>query len=316
MQEVNGNDNNGLMLVGIGASAGGVEALMNFFEHTPDDSGLAFAVVLHAPPGHDGRLAEVLQAKTEMPVKRVEGVVRVERNCVYCVPPDKRVSLAGGHIRLEEPDATAPEHIAPVDLFFRELARTYKDKALAVVLTGDGADGSLGLGRVREEGGVSVAQDPSEAEHPSMPQGAIGTGFVDFILPLADIPDKLVSLRRNAERIQLPPAEPRPKRDFAEDSLRELLALLRARTRHDFSNYKRATLLRRIERRLQVTESNDLPAYLEHVRKHPAELQGLLRDLLISVTNFFRDPDSFRRLETVVMPRIFEGKGTDDQIRV
>ncbi|HKG13397.1 MAG TPA: CheR family methyltransferase [Pyrinomonadaceae bacterium] len=318
MQEVNGNDNNGLMLVGIGASAGGVEALMNFFEHTPDDSGLAFAVVLHAPPGHDGRLAEVLQAKTEMPVKRVEGVERVERNCVYCVPPETGVSLSGGHIRLVEADVAEPrpEHSAPVDLFFRELARTYKDRAFAVVLTGDGADGSLGLGRVREEGGVSVAQDPSEAEHPSMPQGAIGTGFVDFVLPVAAIPGKLVSLRRNAERIQLPPAEPKRSRDFAEDALRELLALLRARTRHDFSNYKRSTLLRRIERRLQVTESADLHAYLEHVRRQPEELHGLLRDLLISVTNFFRDPEAFRRLETAAVPRMFEGKGAGDQIRV
>jgi two-component system CheB/CheR fusion protein len=184
------------------------------------------------------------------------------------------------------------------------------------VLSGTGADGSLGVGRVREEGGVCVAQDPSEAGHPQMPHHAIETGWVDFVLPVAAIPEKLVSLRRNADRIKLPPAEPESGRDFEEDSLRELLALLRARTRHDFSNYKRAILLRRIERRLQVTESEDLPAYLAHVRVHPEELQGLLRDLLISVTNFFRDREAFGRLEAEVVPRLFDGKKQGDQIRV
>lgn len=316
MEEMSDNGENGLMLVGVGASAGGVEALVRFFESAPGDGGLAFAVLLHAPPDHESRLAEVIQAKTAMPVRSVERVERVERNCVYCIPPDKGVSLSGGHIRLDEPDEPAPEYSAPVDLFFRELARAYRDRAIAVVLSGAGADGSLGVGRVREEGGVCIAQDPSEAEHPQMPEHAIETGSVDFVLPVAAIPGKLVSLRRNAERIQLPPAEPSPKRDFAEDSLRELLALLRARTRHDFASYKRATLLRRIERRLQVTESEDLPAYLAHVRNHPEELQGLLRDLLISVTNFFRDPEAFRQLEADVVPRMFEGKGPGDQIRV
>ena len=315
MQEINGEKNDGPMLVGIGASAGGVEALMRFFEATPADSGLAYAVVLHAPPEHEGLLAEVLQSKTEMPVRHVTEAVRVERNCVYCVPPDKRVFLSGGHFRLGEPHANGGGHSAPIDLFFRELAQAYKEKAIAVVLSGGGADGSLGLGRIREEGGVSIAQDPSEAAHPAMPHSAIESGSVDFTLPVASIPEKLVSLRQNAERIQLPPAD-KPERDFGDDPLRELLALLRARTRHDFANYKRSTLLRRVERRLQVTECEDLPEYLEHVREHPEELQGLLRDLLISVTNFFRDPEAFARLGGVIVPRMFEGKGAGDQIRV
>ncbi|HEX8073035.1 MAG TPA: chemotaxis protein CheB [Pyrinomonadaceae bacterium] len=314
MQELNGDSSNGLMLVGIGASAGGVDALMRFFEHTPVDSGLAFAVVLHTSPDHESRLAEVLQMRTEMPVTQLTKTVRVERNCVYCVPPDEHVALAGGHIRISESGATAHQR-APIDLFFRTLAHAYRDKAIAVVLTGAGADGSLGLGRIREEGGVSIAQDPAEAEHAAMPRNAIATGCVDFVLPVAAIPDKLVSLRQNAERIQLPPADVPPP-THQENALRELLALLRARTRHDFTNYKRATLLRRIERRLQVTESEDIPAYLEHVRRRPDELQGLLHDLLISVTNFFRDPDAFQRLDSEIVPRLFEGKGAHDQIRV
>src|ERR1051326_3894838 len=313
MQEINGEKRNGLMLVGIGASAGGIGALLRFFEATPTDSGLAYAVLLHTTPDHDSRLAEVFQTKTVMPVVQVTDPVRVERDHVYIIPPDRHVSLVGGRVRLVEPDATNGH--APIDLFFRALAHAYKDRSVAVILSGTGADGSLGLGRIREEGGVSIAQDPSDAEHGQMPRSAIESGFVDFILPVAEMPEKLVSLRQNAERIQLPLPEA-PPRAFEEDTLRELLALLRARTRHDFTNYKRATLLRRIERRLQVTECEDIRGYLEHIRSHPEELQGLLRDLLISVTNFFRDPEAWRRLQSEVVPKLFEGRGAGEQIRV
>ncbi|MCA1816960.1 MAG: PAS domain-containing protein, partial [Acidobacteria bacterium] len=313
MQEVKG-DGNGLMLVGIGASAGGIGALLSLFEAMPAGSGLAYAVVLHTTSDHDSRLAEVLQRKAVMRVVQVTDAIGVEPDTVYCLPPDKSVSFAEGSIRLGKPGANGNGH-APIDLFFRTLASAYRDKAVAVVLSGTGADGSLGLGRIREEGGVSIAQDPSEAEHAQMPRSAIETGFVDFILPVAAIPEKLVSLKDNAERIQLPSSDA-PPHDFDEEALRELLALLRARTRHDFTNYKRTTLLRRIERRLQVTECEDIRAYLAHIRTHPEELQGLLRDLLISVTNFFRDPEAWRRLQSEVMPKLFEGRGASDQIRV
>ncbi|HKS27162.1 MAG TPA: CheR family methyltransferase [Pyrinomonadaceae bacterium] len=315
MQEINGNSSNGLMLVGIGASAGGVDALLLFFEHMPEDGELAFAVVLHTTPEHESHLAEVLQTRTRMPVTQVEDAARIERNRVYCVPPDKGVSIVDGHFRLLELEVTDGAKAAPIDIFFREVAQAYKDKAIAVLLSGAGADGSIGLKSIHEEGGVSLVQDPAEAQHSAMPRAAIATGFVDFILPVSSMPQKLISLRRNAERIQLPSPEG-PPRGFEEDALRELLALLRARTRHDFTNYKRSTLLRRVERRLQVTESEDLRDYIEHIRQHPEELQGLLRDLLISVTNFFRDREAFGRLETEVIPLLFAGKGQGDQIRV
>jgi two-component system, chemotaxis family, CheB/CheR fusion protein len=311
---MNGNNADNLMLVGIGASAGGVEALMRFFERLPADAGMAFVVILHLSPEHESRLAEVLRSKTRMPVEQVNEPVRVERNRVYVVPPDRNLYMSDGHIRLAERTQDG-ERPAPIDLFFRTLADSYKEKAIAVVLSGAGADGSVGVRRVKEMGGVSIAQDPSEAEHGAMPRGAVETGAVDFVLPVADIPEKLVSLRRNAERIQLPPLEqPPPGAD--EDALRDLLALLRARTRHDFTGYKRSTLLRRVERRMQVTQTEDLPAYLEHVREHPEELLGLLSDLLISVTNFFRDPEAFGQLESEVVPHIFAGKGPDEQVRV
>jgi PAS domain S-box-containing protein len=311
---MNGNGNENMMLVGIGASAGGVEALLQFFENMPDDTGLAFVVILHLAPEHESRLAEVLQAKTRMAVTQVTEPVRVEPNHVYVIPPDRDLYMADGHIRLAERER-GEGRTAPVDLFFRTLADSYRDRAIAVVLSGAGTDGSLGLGRIKEQGGVSFAQTLSEAEHGAMPRAAVETGSVDFVLPVATMPDKIVSLQRNAVRIRLPPAEAPPP-DAHEDALRELLGLLRARTRHDFFDYKRSTLLRRVERRMQVTQTVDLPAYLEHVRNQPAELQGLLADLLISVTSFFRDPEAFAGLEAEGVPRLFAGKDAGDQVRL
>src|SRR3712207_1480245 len=232
------NSSDNLMVVGVGASAGGVEALRQFFEHMPADAGLAFVVVLHLAPEHESRLAEVLQAKTRMPVEQVTEPVRVEANHVYVVPPDRDLYMADGQIRLEERTREEGGRHAPVDLFFRTLADSYRERAIAVVLSGANTDGSVGVTRVKEFGGVSIAQDPAEAEYGAMPRGALETGAVDFVLPVAAMPEKLVSLRRNAERIQLPPVE-QPARGPDEDALREVLGLLRVRTRPDFTGYKR-----------------------------------------------------------------------------
>ncbi|MBV9927445.1 MAG: PAS domain-containing protein [Acidobacteria bacterium] len=302
-----------LMLVGLGASAGGVEALMSFFERMPADAGMAYVVILHISPEHESHLPEVLRARTLMPVLQVNEPVRVEPNRVYVVPPDRDLYMSDGHIQLAERGQDG--RAAPIDLFFRTLADSYRERGIAVVLSGAGTDGSVGVRRVKEMGGVVIAQEPSEAEHAAMPRGAMETGAVDFVLPLAAIPEKLTSLRRNAERIQLP-ASDEPPPDEDEDALREVLALLRLRTRHDFNGYKRSTLLRRVERRMQVTQTADLPAYLAHVREQPEELLGLLSDLLISVTNFFRDRDAFAQLEGEVVPLLFAGKGAGDQVRV
>ncbi|HEX8116561.1 MAG TPA: CheR family methyltransferase, partial [Pyrinomonadaceae bacterium] len=303
-----------LMLVGLGASAGGIEALMRFFERMPADAGMAFVVILHLSPEHESHLAEVLKAKTRMPVLQVNEPVRVESNRVYVVPPDRDLYMADGHIQLAE-RGRENGRTAPVDLFFRSLADSYRERAIAVVLSGAGTDGSVGVRRIKEMGGVSIAQDPSEAEHAAMPRGALETGAVDFVMSVEAMPSKLVSLRRNAERIQLPDTgEPTPDAD--EEALREVRALLCARTRHDFNGYKRSTLLRRVERRMQVTQTEDLREYLAYVREQPEELLGLLSDLLISVTNFFRDREAFHQLESEVVPFLFKGKGAGEQVRV
>ena len=305
----------GFMLVGIGASAGGFRPVMEMFRRLPADSGMAYVVILHLSPTHKSALDEVLQKQTTMPVTQIEDAVKVEQNHVYVIPPNKNLLLEDGIIRLAEPDHT-PGARVPIDFFFRSLAEIYRNNAIAVLLSGAGADGMLGMRRIKEQGGLTIVQDPREAEQQSMPSSAIHAGVVDFVLPVAEIPDKLVALRQNAEKIVLPPPEPPPVRDKAGDTLREVLALVRARTHHDFGNYKRSTILRRIERRLQVNEVSDLTEYLSFIHQHPEEVTALLHDLLISVTNFFRDPKAFERLENDVIPKLFHGKGAGDQVRV
>ncbi|HJQ27280.1 MAG TPA: chemotaxis protein CheB [Blastocatellia bacterium] len=304
----------GFILVGIGASAGGLKPVQEIFRGLPADSGMAYVVILHLSPTHKSHLGEVLQNETAMPVKQVDDTVRVEENHVYVIPPNKNLLLEDGLIRLAESAHERGDRV-PIDLFFRSLADVYRNNSIAIVLSGAGADGMLGMRRIKEQGGLTIVQDPREAEQSSMPVAAINAGVVDFVLPVGEIPDKLLALRQNAQRIVLPPAEA-PPRDPATDSLRDVLAMVRARTGHDFSNYKRSTVLRRIERRMQVSEVSDLPGYLQFVRHHPDEVPALLHDLLISVTNFFRDHEAFGRLAHDVVPRLFEGKYGNDQVRV
>jgi two-component system CheB/CheR fusion protein len=276
--------NGNLMVVGIGASAGGVRAVSDFLERMPAESGMAFVVILHLSPQHKSSLAEVLQARTSMPVQQVTETVRVEAGHVYVIPPTSHLIITDGWIRLAEPEQFRGRRV-PVDLFFRTLAEAWENNAIAIVLSGTGADGTLGLRRIKERGGVTLAQDPREAEQEGMPRSAINAGVVDFVLPVAEMPTKLMALRDNAQRIELPVSE-KTHYEKGADALRELLTLIRARTGHDFSGYKRSTVLRRIERRLQVNEVPDIPRYLELIRGQPHEAHLLLHDLLISVTNF------------------------------
>ncbi|MBV9484353.1 MAG: chemotaxis protein, partial [Acidobacteria bacterium] len=303
------------MLVAIGASAGGVEALQKLFSAMPVDTGLIFVVMLHTVTHSDSHLAQVLQRGTPIPVTALRGSAKFRVNQVYCLPCDRELEILDGEV-LSTDRVLRDERRVPIDLFFRSLAGIYKERAVTILLSGTGADGSLGTGRIREEGGVNIVQDPGEAEYPQMPRNAIDHGSIDFILPLGQIPGKLVSLRQNAERIELPRGEKTIIASGREGTVIEILALLRARTRHDFLSYKRSTVLRRIERRMQITECENLSEYLAHIRQHPEEVKGLLHDLLISVTNFFRDPKAFQQLESDVVPRLFAEVKTGDQIRV
>ncbi|MDQ3135130.1 MAG: PAS domain-containing protein, partial [Acidobacteriota bacterium] len=207
-----------------------------------------------------------------------------------------------------------------IDLFFRTLGETHNQNAVGIVLSGMGSDGTNGLKRIKEYNGLAFAQDPKDAEHDSMPRHAINSGLVDFVLPVALMPEKLIEIWRNASRIKLPPeTEPPPvvsQEDADEAALRDVFRLLRSHTGHDFTHYKRATVLRRIERRLQVNGLHDLTLYRDFMREHPMEAQALLKDLLISVTSFFRDRAAFDELEREVLPLLFHEKTTGDQVRV
>ena len=299
-----------LLVVGLGASAGGIEALERFFRALPDAPGAAFVVVLHLSPDHESHLAGILQKATAMPVRQVRETVRTEANCVYVIPPGQSLSMADGALRLSQ-WADEAEHRAPIDLFFRTLGQEHR-RCAAVVFSGFGADGSVGITQIREAGGLVLAQDPADAEHGVMPRSAIETGLVDDVLPAEGLAARVAAYA--AGTAQPLPDEPLPESDA--EALVSVLTSLRVQTGHDFAHYKRATVLRRIARRMHVHGAPTLAAYAEIVRERPDEAAALLQDLLISVTTFFRDPDAFRALETDVIPRLFDGKGPGDTVRV
>jgi len=303
-------------VVGIGASAGGINALREFFAHVRADSGITYVVILHLSPQHESNLPALLQNQTAVPVTQVTETINVAPNHIYVIPPSKYLAIMDGHIQLAEPERPHGGHTS-IDLFFRTLADAYGKNAVAILLSGTGGDGILGLGRIKEEGGFVIAQDPAEAEYPDLPRSAIDTALVDLVLPVAEMPAKLVALRNGASSLRIP-AEREETLPGAPDeqALREVLTLMRLRTGNDFGQYKRPTLLRRIARRMQVHELAEMDAYLNFLREHPEEITALMRDLLITVTNFFRDHEAFEVLEKEIVPKLFAGKEANDQVRV
>ena len=297
-----------LTVVGIGASAGGLKALQRFVEAIPADGGMAYVVIMHLDPERESRIAEILQDRTALPVRQVTDTTAVRAGHVYVIPPGHDLEMADAAIRVL-PRSGDPLH-APVDRFFRTLAQAYGPNAVGVVLSGTGSDGTAGVRHVREHGGLTVAQLPGEADYEAMPEAAIATGQVDLVLPSARIPAELLRLRRMPAA--LPAGDPGPD---VEQLLAHVFSALRFRTGHDFHLYKRPTLLRRLERRLRFNGARTLEEYLPLLQDGEAEARALVRDLLISVSSFFRDPEAFGALAGLV-PALFEGKGPDDAVRV
>ena len=311
-------------VVGIGASAGGLQAAMRLFEHIPSNTGMAFVLVLHLSPRHESNAAAILQRATRMPVLQVAETVPIEPDRVYVIPPAAQLMMVDGKLKLESNERSPGRPVA-IDVFFRTLAQAHGERAVAVVLSGTGSDGTVGLGDIKAEGGVSIAQLPSDAEYDGMPSAAIASERVDFVLPAVEMPQKLVELWENARRIQIPQAhaigirsdEPAGAEALsrAEEALRGVMAMLTARTGNDFHHYKRATVLRRIERRMQVTHQPDLPAYRDYLAGNPAETEPLLQDMLISVTSFFRDRTAFDALERAFDANIAARRPLPSQVR-
>jgi two-component system CheB/CheR fusion protein len=301
-------------VVGIGASAEGLSALETFFQAMPPRPGMAFVVIMHAPVSDNDALPRLLASASGMAVVTVEAAVRIEKDHVYFTTWANQLLMADGFLRLAEAQHDALAH-HPVDRFLRSLAEERLQRMAGVVLSGGGIDGALGLARIKEWGGFTFAQAPSDAENDGMPCSAIANGAADIVLPAAEIPQRLVDLwRKEGSRDAADDDDRSP--DASEQALREILTVLRSRTGHDFRHYKRATVLRRIERRLQINALPGLPAYRNFLHTHVEETAALLCDMLISVTNFFRDAEAFTALEHEAIPLIMRNRSATEPVRV
>lgn len=283
---------------------------------------MAFVVVLHLSPKYQSNVAAILQAKTSLCVRQVTQTVPIEKNGVYIISPANDLLMNDGCLQVMPAARPRGRHTA-IDLFLRSLANGHQSRAIGIILSGADSDGAVGIARIKEQGGVAIAQSPDDAEYDAMPRSAIATGMIDMVLPVAQMPEKLIALVANASAIRLPEVGadtasvpvPEDLRRKEENALLDLLSLLRLRTGHDFKNYKRGTILRRIERRLHVTGLSTVVQYRDYLEQHQDETGLLLQDMLISVTNFFRDREAFEALERDVIPVLFDRAGAEDQIR-
>ena len=302
-------------MVGIGASAGGLDAFKSFFSATTSNSGMAFVLVQHLSPSHKSMLAELLGKVTSMSVVEATDGAAVEANRVFIIPPDSTLTIAGGRLRVARP-APPRDHRRPIDSFFQSLAEDQGENAVGVVLAGTGTDGSLGLAAIKEKGGLTLAQ--AEFDHhalPGMPLSAAETGQVDDVLPVEAMPARLLDYKIHLANVVTRKGADGARKD-AGSHLATIMAALRARSGHDFSGYKEKTLVRRLQRRMQVLRTDTPRAYIEHYRREPEELDLLFRELLIGVTEFFRDPPAFEALASSVLKGLVAGKGADDEVRI
>lgn len=288
--------------VGMGASAGGLEALESFLTHMPPDSGMAFIVVQHLSPDYKSLMVELLSKRTEMPVRRAEEAMTVEANTVYLIPPKKNLTIFHGKLLLSEQDHSKGIKL-PIDVFLLSLAEDQADKAIAVILSGTGSDGVRGIRAVKEAGGMVFVQSEDSAKFDGMPRAAISTGLADLVATPEEMPDKLVAFARRPYASMLD----RPQTLLSdEDGLTRIFALLRERTKVDFTYYKPSTIVRRIERRMTVNQMEELRDYVKLMERHTGEVLALYRELLIGVTSFFRDREVFDELGEKYLPQLFE----------
>lgn len=302
-------------IVGVAASAGGLEAFIQLLSHLPTDTGMAFVLIQHLSPDCESLLTEILTRATQMPVREVHNGMTVEPNQVYVIPPNTKMVLSDGLLQLSPREKVFGKYM-PGDAFFTSLAADRGHKAIAVILSGSDGDGSLGLKAIKAAGGVTFAQCETTAKFDSMPNTAVATGNVDFVLPPEKIAEELSNLSRNPMLAQrLPPILTEESPEPA-DALATIFALLRATTGVDFSHYKPNTLDRRIGRRMLLYKLEQLKDYAAYLQAHPAEVKALYEEILIHVTSFFRDPDAFELLKERVFPTITQNKSAEFPIRI
>ena len=297
-------------VVGIGASAGGLEALEQFFQNMPVDSGMAFVVIQHLDPNHVGIMPELLQRTTLMKAVQVSDQLLVQANHVYVIPPNKSMSILNGYLYLFEPVELRGLRL-PIDYFFRSLAEDMRDKSIGIILSGMGSDGSSGVKVIKEKDGIVLVQDPLTAKFDGMPQSTIHAVNVDITAAANELPARLIAFLKHSPVIAYKPVID----DYSKNNLEKIILLLRAQTGHDFSLYKKNTLFRRIERRMGVHQIDKINQYVRFLQENPKELDILFKELLIGVTSFFRDAAVWEKLKESIFPQLFEEMSNGHIIR-
>ena len=300
------------VIVGIGASAGGLEALEMFFDHMPVGSGLAFVVVQHLSPDFKSLMDELLSRHTEIHIHRVVDGMEVEADSIYLIPPKKEMIVSGGRLLLTDKDP-GQSLTLPIDVFFRSLAQDMGNRSLGVILSGTGSDGSRGIRAIHEAGGLVFVQDPELAKFDGMPRSALDTGVVDYVRAPEELPAAILKHVAQPEHAEL---EEQPGGMVSEEGMNAIFRILRDEYGIDFSHYKQSTVVRRVERRLQLNQSLDLEDYVEQLRDNSHEVNSLYKDLLIGVTEFFRDSEAFELLEKEVIPQLLERLPSRDELRI
>ena len=286
-------------IIGIGASAGGLEALEQFFKNMPENNGMAFVVIQHLDPNHIGLLPELLQRITSMQVFQVSDRLKVKPNCVYVIPPNKSMSILNGILHLFDPVESRGLRL-PVDIFFRSLAEDQHEKSIGIILSGMGSDGSLGLKAIKEKNGMVLVQDPFTAKFDGMPQSATEAVIADIIAPVEELPSKLIASLK-----LIPSANKEAENEIRNKSnLDKIIILLREQSGHDFSLYKKNTLFRRIERRKSIHQIEKISNYVRFLQENPKETEILFKELLIGVTSFFRDTAVWKTLKENIIPNL------------
>lgn len=301
-----------LYVVGMGGSAGGLEAFGQFFTHMPVDNGMAFVLVPHLDPTHKGMMPELLQRFTKMQVFQAEDGMKVRPNCVYVIPPNKDMFILHETLQLLEPSEPRGLRL-PIDFFLRHLAEDLQERAVGIILSGMGTDGTLGIKSIKEKLGMVMVQDIGSAKYDGMPRSAIATGLVDYIAPVEELPGKLLGYAKHSPTIleEKPTAE-----EKYTHAIQKIAVLLRDQTRHDFSFYKKNMLIRRIERRMSVHQITNVDVYIRYLRENPQEIELLFKELLIGVTGFFRDPEAFDVLREKAIPQMLKVRTKGNVLRV
>lgn len=307
------NDEQTSPIVGIGASAGGLEALESFFANMPPDSGIAFIIIQHLAPNHKSFMGDLLQKQTKMPVVQIEDGILVQPDRVYLNPPGKQVAMIKRTLQLLDFPET-PGIVLPIDAFFRTLAEDQGERAICIILSGTGSDGTLGVKAVKSAGGLTMAQDEQQAKHSGMPHSAIESGMVDFTLPVEKMADELLKYVRQPyikgqTRVFIPD-------DQFQNDVQKIFALIRTSSGHDFSNYKQTTIRRRIERRMALHQIYQFADYVRYLQTAPNEVETLFKEMLIGVTNFFRDTEAFDLLAMQIFPEMLLKKPSNSPLRI